>query len=177
MKSNFLLLPVLGLVCCVGLVNFAARAADAHPAVPARVELNAAQAGPREVEEQTERAVVRDYGAAWGALNETLERNQPERLQRLWAGFARQRVLAAIEQQQRSGVRVRYVDYGHRLSAVFYSPEGSALQLHDTAQMERQVLDGDTVVDAERVTLHYLVVMTPSSDRWQVRLLQSVPGF
>ena len=29
---------------------------------------------------------------------------------------------------------------------MFYSPEGSAMELHDTAQLQIQLLDGDKVV-------------------------------
>ena len=60
---------------------------------------------------------------------------------------------------------------------MFYSPEGSALQLHDTVTLQRELLDGNKVVATERLTAHYLVVMTPAADHWQVRVLQSVPDF
>jgi hypothetical protein len=61
------------------------------------------------------------------------------------------------------------------LDGLFYSPEGSALELHDTAQLRQELLDGDTVVQSQNVTAHFLIVMTPTADHWQVRILQSVP--
>jgi hypothetical protein len=147
------------------------------PVIAPRVQLDAENAGPREIEEQTEKAIVRDYGAAWTALNQALERNQPEPLGDLWVGTAKQLFLDALQQQEQSGIRIRYLGQQHQLQAVFYSQEGSALELQDTAQVERQVLDGETVVNSESLTLHYLVVMTPTTDHWQVRIFQSVADF
>lgn len=141
------------------------------------VQLNVSHAGPRAVEEQTERAILRDYSAAWKARAAALEHNDVGALGELWVGFARQDLSDAIAGQRQSGLSVRYRDQGHRADAVFYSPEGSALELHDTAELERQILDGATVIDSERVTAHYIVVMTPASDHWQVRALESVPSF
>jgi hypothetical protein len=143
----------------------------------AGVRLSVERAAPRQVEEQTEKAIVRDYSAAWAALGRALEQNRPDQLGDLWTGFARQNFITAIQQQKQSGLRIRYIDDTHNLNAVFYSPEGSALELRDTAQLRRQLLDGDTVVSSEDLTAHYLVVLTPTSDHWQVRILQSVPGF
>jgi hypothetical protein len=140
-----------------------------------RVELNAGQAGPRQVEESTGNAVVRDYAAAWQGLAQALDGNDPDLLGAVWVGFARDQVGRAIEQQKQSGIRTRYLDRGHKVEAVFYSVEGGAMQLQDTAQLEIQVVDGGAVVHSEQVTLHYLALMTPAADHWQVRLLQSVP--
>jgi hypothetical protein len=150
--------------------------AGIHAAAPGpRVQLNVDRTGPRNVEEQTRKAVIRDYGAAWAALGKALDQNRPDQLGDLWVGFARQQFMAAIAQQKSSGLRVRYVDSGHQLDGVFYSPEGSTLELRDTAQLQQELLDGDTVVQSQNVTAHFLVVMTPSADHWQVRILQSVP--
>ena len=139
------------------------------------VQLNVDNTSPRRVEEQTRKAVVRDYGAAWVALGKALDQNRPDQLGDLWTGFARQQFVAAIVQQKESGLRVRYVDNGHQLDGIFYSPEGRALELRDTAQLQQELLDGDTVVQSQKVTAHFLVVMTPTADHWQVRILQSVP--
>ncbi len=139
------------------------------------VRLNAANAGPREVEEQTQKAVLRDYAGAWRAMAQALEQSNPAALGDLWVGYARENLTDAIQEQKSTSISVRYVDQGHQLDALFYSPEGSALQLHDTAQLERQVLDGGNIIASENLTAHYIVVMTPASDRWQVRLLQAVP--
>ena len=132
-----LILTILGSI----LVSvIALRAADIGP-----LQLTVERAGPRPVEEQTEKAVRRDYAAAWKARVAALENNDPSALGELWIGFARHDLLDAIGEQRRSGLSVRYVDQGHHADAIFYSPEGSALELHDTAQLERQILDGDSV--------------------------------
>jgi hypothetical protein len=70
-------------------------------------------------------------------------------------------------------VRVRYIDHGHKLEAVFYSPSGDAMQLRDRAQLGIEIVDGDKMVHREDVTLNYLVLMTPGADRWLVRDLQT----
>jgi hypothetical protein len=49
--------------------------------------------------------------------------------------------------------------------------------VHDTAQMEIQLLDGSNVVHSEQVNLHYLALLTPAENSWKVRVLESVPGF
>jgi hypothetical protein len=46
------------------------------------------------------------------------------------------------------------------------------LQLRDTAQVETQILDGGKVVGSDTATVHYIVVMTPTADHWQVRIMQ-----
>ncbi len=145
------------------------------PSTAATVQLTVDRTGPREVEEQTQRAIVRDYGAAWNSMARALDSNDPGALGELWVGFARQKLLDAIAQQKAAGLRVRYIHRGHKLEGAFYSPEGSALELHDTAQLEMQTLDDGTVIDSQQVTAHYLVVMTPTADHWQVRILQAVP--
>lgn len=141
----------------------------------ADIKLDIAHAGPRAVEEQTERGVLRDYAGAWRTLSAALEQNNAAALGDLWVGFARDKFTQAIAAQKQSGLKVRYLDRSHRLDAVFYSAEGSALELHDTAQIERQVMDGNEVVSSEEVTARYVVVMTPTSDHWQVRILQEQP--
>jgi hypothetical protein len=74
-----------------------------------------------------------------------------------------------------SGMRVRYLDHGHHVQAVFYSPEGSTMQLRDTAQLGMHVLDGDTVVSSQGLAKTYLALMSVAEDGWKVRVLQEVP--
>jgi len=143
----------------------------------APVQLSIGNAGPREVEETTQKAIARDYGRAWQSMATALANSDPAALGDDWTGIARDKLRAQVESQQRSGVRTRIVDRGHRLQAMFYSAEGSALQLRDTAQIETQILDGDDIVGSDTATVNYVVVMTPSADRWQVRILQAVPSF
>jgi hypothetical protein len=69
------------------------------------------------------------------------------------------------------------VDHGHQLQVLFYSADGSAMQLRDTAQLEIQYRDGSKVVHKESLSAHYLVLMTPAENSWKVRVLQEIaPG-
>ena len=80
-----------------------------------------------------------------------------------------------IEGQRASNLKVRIVDHGHKLDAIFYSPEGSALQVRDTAQLEIEYLNGNSVVHREQVTQKYLALLTVGEDRWKVRVLEEEP--
>ncbi len=141
------------------------------------VQLSVAGAAPRQVEEGTEQAIARDYAKALRAMSEAREQNRPELLGTMFVGVAKDEIEQAIRDQQSANVRVRTVDLGHRLQAVFYSQEGSAMQLRDTASVEIQVLDGNNVVHSEDATINYIVLMTPAADHWQVRVMQAVAEF
>jgi hypothetical protein len=139
-----------------------------------KVQLNAEGAGPREIEDATAAAVTRDYGIAWKSLESALSQNRTETLDAGLIGFARDRMANRIADQKRSGMRTRYVDHGHKIQALFYSPEGSTIQLRDAANVEIQILDGDKVISSENVTRNYIALMTVTEDRWKVRVLQEL---
>jgi hypothetical protein len=161
---------ILGLAI-LALVGLRLNAAGNTP-----VTLNVGEAGPRDLsaEEQTQKAIVRDYAKAWKSMNDALGGNQTSALGDMWVGMAKEKLVAQIGDQKSSGLTTRYIDKGHKLDALFYSAEGSALQLRDTAQVETQVLDGSKVVGSDTATVHYIVVMTPTADHWQVRIFQPV---
>ena len=50
------------------------------------------------------------------------------------------------------------------------------MELHDTAQLQIQLLDGDKVVASQDVTAQYVVLMTAAENSWKVRVLQEVPA-
>ena len=141
------------------------------------VELDADKMGPRTIEELTHRNIARDYGLAWQTMRAALERSRADALPDYFVGFALQKLQEQVAEQGRTGLRMRYVDRSHKLEGVFYSPDGAAMLLHDTADVSVQVLDGDKVLHDEQVTLRSVVLMTPGADRWQVRLLQPTPSF
>ena len=141
------------------------------------IRLAVAHAVPRQVEDTTQKAIVRNYSGAWVAMAEALEKNNPAALDAAFTGAAHDQLAARIHDQKQTGLHTQISDRGHNLEAVFYSPDGSAMQLHDSVDVEIQVMDGGTVVHSEQTTLHYVVLMTVAEDRWKVRLLQSVPGF
>lgn len=156
------------LACSCWIVT--AQAASELPAV----NLNVGDAGPRQIEDTTERALQRDYAHAWGAMEAALDENRSDILSSDFVGVALDELKERVAEQQKSGLRTRFVDHGHQLQAIFYSPEGSAVQLRDTAHVEVQYLDGDKIVNSEQRTESYTVVMTAGENRWKVRVLQAV---
>jgi hypothetical protein len=164
----------VALILGLAVLAFVGLKMNAAATIP--VTLNVGEVGPRDLsaEEQTQKAIVRDYAKAWKSMNDALNANQTGALADMWVGMAKEKLVAQIGDQKSSGLTTRYLDKGHKLDALFYSAEGSALQLRDTAQVETQVLDGSKVVGSDTATVHYIVVMTPTADHWQVRIFQPV---
>jgi hypothetical protein len=104
-----------------------------------------------------------------------LENNNAGALNDSFIGFAQDQLTQRIKGQQQAGLRTRIVDHGHQVDTVFYSTEGAAIELRDTASIETQVLEGDTVLHSERAQLLYYVIMTGAEDRWKVRVMESAP--
>lgn len=142
-----------------------------------QVQLNASKASPRSIEPLTENAVVRDYRGAWTSLSNALEQNSVAPLNAAFTAEAKTVLWQSVLSQQRTGLARRYSNQTHRLDAVFYAPEGDVIELHDTAEYQLQFLDQGKIVHEEHVVAHYVVLMTPSADRWLVRYLQAVPQF
>ncbi len=151
------------------------RAFASEPASNVRLDVSASE--PRQVEDTTQAAIVRDYGRAWDSFRKGLSNDDVSALSNGFVGVARDKLAEQIEAQKKTGLTTRYVDHGHKVQAVFYSPDGSAMELHDTAQIEMEVLDGGSVVRTENLTLHYVALMTTAEDRWKVRVFEAVPGF
>ena len=106
-----------------------------------------------------------------------LQQNDPDLLNEAMVGTAREGYAAQIKDQQRGRVKVRLIDHGHNAKAVFYSHEGSAIELQDVAQLEIQILDDSKVLSSENKTLNYLALLTVVDDRCKVRVLEAVPNF
>ena len=141
------------------------------------VILDTSQSQPRQVEETTMASVERDYGHAWHAMAAAIEENKIGLLGSDFVGLAREQLSQAIAEQGKSGLKRRYIDHGHQVRVVFYSSDGSAMELHDTVRLEIQLLDGDKIVYSDQGTFHFLALMTPAENSWKVRLLESVSGF
>jgi hypothetical protein len=144
--------------------------ADSKPAV----HVNAGNAAPRQLEDTTEQAIARDYGAAWQALERALENNTAAPLNDYFTGFALDKLSQRVKDQKANGLTTRIIDRGHNVEAIFYSPDGSAIELKDTATLETQVLDGGKVLHSDQAQVRYWAIMTGAEDRWKVRVLQSV---
>jgi hypothetical protein len=138
------------------------------------VHLDAAGLAPRPIEDLTGTTIVRHYALAWRDMTVALESGQAEGLGDEFVGFAKSHLTKRITEQSQAGVHVRIVDHGHQLKAVFYSTDGSAMQLLDRAQLEIQTFDGDKLLDTQNALHEYMVLMTPGADRWYVRDLQEV---
>ncbi len=167
-----LLAAIATIILAVTLAPVRARAADALPTV----QLNAENNSGRPVEELTKKSIARDYAKAWRTLASALDENRADLIDNDFVGVAAEKVASAVAGQAKNGLRTRYVDHGHKVDVLFYSPEGLSIELRDTAQLERQVLDGDKVIHSEQVTAHFISLMTPTEVRWKVRLLQEVPA-
>jgi hypothetical protein len=147
--------------------------ADSQPSISVNVQ----NAGPRQVEDTTQRSVARDYAAAWTAMIQALDQNRTDVLGANFTGTANDKLTASVTEQRKSGLHQHIVDKGHNVQAVFYSPEGSAMELQDTAQVQLQLMDGSKVVSTQDTTLHYVVLLTAAENSWKVRVLEAVPSF
>jgi hypothetical protein len=141
------------------------------------INLNVDNATPRRVEDTTQKAVARDYAAAWQAMSEALDQNRAALLGAAFTGTASDRLTATVNEQRQEGLHQRFTDKGHNVEVVFYSPEGSAIELHDTAQLQIELMDGSKVVHSEDATVHYVVLLTAAENSWKVRALEAVPSF
>jgi hypothetical protein len=128
---------------------------------------------PRELEPQTQQAVVHDYLLAWQALNSAMQANEPELLDAAFVGVAKDKLAGTIREQQKLGIHTRYIDQAHDLKLVFYSPEGLSVQLLDTVDYDVQLLDGDKLQGTQHVHAHYVAVLSPTEVRWKVRIFQA----
>jgi hypothetical protein len=139
-----------------------------------QVHLDASGLAPRPIEELTGTTIARHYALAWRDMAGALESGRSEVLSEEFTGVAKDRLVRRISEQNQAGVHVRIVDHGHQLKAVFYSTDGSAMQLVDQAQLEIQIFDGNKLIDTQNASLEYMVLMTPGADRWYVRDLEEV---
>ncbi len=165
----------LALIVSGGLPLLSRAFADTPDVV--QVRLDASNIQPRPLEQLTGQAIVKKYSQAWKDMETALAENRPGALDESFVGYAHDKLVAQIKEQQKNGLSTRYVDHGHQVEATFYSPEGSAVQLRDTAQFEIQLLDGGKVVSSQNVTRKYVAVVTVVEDTWKVRVLEGVPGF
>ncbi len=159
----------LALILCAGLPLLQHMLADTKPAV----QLTVKNAQPREVEDITQNAVLRDYTLAWQAISTAFANNTLRPINENFTGFALDKLTQRVNDQKRNGLSTRIIDHGHKVDAIFYSPDGAAIELKDTASIETQVLDGGKVIHSDQAQIHYYAVMTGAEDRWKVRVLES----
>ena len=128
---------------------------------------------PREPEDQTQQAVVRDYLLAWQTLGNALDQNRTELLDAAFVGVAKEKLAATIAEQQKLGLQTRYTDRSHDLKLVFYSPEGLSIQLIDNVEYDVVVTDHDKLQSTRHIKTKYIAVLSPTEVRWKVRVFQA----
>jgi hypothetical protein len=132
--------------------------------------------GPRSLNQQTESAVIRGYLDAWQGMSAALQQNRVDLLDRVFVGTAKDKLADTIREQVTTGISTRYLDQTHDLQIIFYSPEGSSIQLVDRVEYEVQLFDHGKLQGTQKLHATYLAVLTPSEVRWRVRILQAEPG-
>ena len=130
--------------------------------------------GPRQLQEQTGKAVIQDYLQSWETLKAALEQNRPDLLDRDFVGSAKEKLANTIQEQNALGVHTNYADRSHHLQILFYSPEGLSIQLADNVEYDVQIFDHDKAAATQKVRARYIVILTPSEVRWRVRVFQAV---
>jgi hypothetical protein len=139
-----------------------------------QVHLDASGLAPRPIEELTGTTIARHYAQAWSHLASALESDRADGLGEEFTGFAKDRLTQRIAEQKEAGLHMRIVDHGHQLKAIFYSTDGTEMQLLDQAQLEIQTFDGSKLIDTQNAPHQYMVLMTPGADRWYIRDLEEV---
>jgi hypothetical protein len=139
---------------------------------PPTVQIASDGVEPRQVEDTTQQNITKIYSRSWQDLDKALSKNDASALAPSFVGFARDRFASQIKGQQASGISSRVIARKHDAKTVFYSVEGSALEIHDNVEVERQILDGSKVVSSEVKMVPYVAILTTTDDGWKIRLLE-----
>lgn len=131
--------------------------------------------GPRQLQDQTATAVVRDYLESWQSLTAALEKNRADLLDQDFVGTAKDKLTDTMRQQAALGIHTRYQDRAHDIRIVFYAPDGLSVQLIDNVVYDERVVDNKKVLTTQRAHVRYTVVLTPAETRWRVRIFQADP--
>lgn len=129
--------------------------------------------GSRVVEKQTASSIIEGYLQGWKTLQQALDLNQVSKLDPDFIGVARDKLAETIDSQNRLGIHTRYQALSHDLQIVFYSPEGLSIQLTDNVECKQEILKKDVLLTTAVVRRRYIVVLTPSETRWQIRIMQA----
>jgi len=133
--------------------------------------------GPREMEQQTRTAIVRDYLQAWRCMGSAFEHNQADSLDPCFVGQAKETLAHTVGEQQSLDIQTSYRDRSHDLRVLFYSPEGLSIQLLDDAEYDVEVQQRGKSLGTQHVRSRYVAVLTPTESKWKVRIFQGGNGF
>src|SRR5437868_1248491 len=102
-------LVTLGLLIVVVVLGLPNSLFGAAPPKSVEVRLDISKATPRDVEEQTQASVVREYGKAWQTLEQSLEENRADLLNANFVGYALDRWVQTVKAQNSAGLSRRVV--------------------------------------------------------------------
>ncbi|MGD0910795.1 MAG: hypothetical protein ABR928_02810 [Terracidiphilus sp.] len=139
-----------------------------------RIEPPAAQQGPRELQEQTASAAIRDYLQSWQSLSAALKQNRSDLLSTYFAGTALDKLGETMQEQVRAGLSTGYKVSSHDIQIVFYSPEGLSIELTDTVEYDMKVLEHGKLIANQHMRTRYIAVLTPAVEQWKVRVFQAM---
>jgi hypothetical protein len=131
--------------------------------------------GACQVAPSTQTAVIHNYLQAWQSMAAAFEQNAPAGLDADFLGIAKEKLAAAVHQQQALGLKAHYRDQAHDLKLFFCSPEGMSIELLDTVDYEVSIQGQDQMQAPLRVHASYVAVLTPTETRWKVRVFQAEP--
>jgi hypothetical protein len=175
LRSNrlaYLLLAALFLLTSIPSIILHAHAWDDTDT--SRFNFAESNAGPRQLEDQTQSAIQKQYADAWKNMADALSQNRVDLVDKNFVGAERDQLRRQIEQQKTNGMSSKLDDRSHKVEFVFYSPEGTAIELHDTVELEQQTLDGSKQIHSDNGTQKYVVIFTLVEDKWKVRTLQQI---
>src|SRR5262249_61034478 len=102
--------------------------------------------------------------------------NNPGVLNENFVGLALDKLTRRIRDQESLGLRTRIIDRGHKVEAIFYSFDGSPMELKDTATIETQILEDRTLIHTDRAQIQFYAVMTGAEDHCKARVLERAPA-
>src|SRR5438128_757177 len=143
-RLAYFLLALLFLLSSVPTIILHAKAWDNSD--DSRFDFAAANVGPRQLEDQTQNAIEREYAAAWKNMTAALQQNRADLVEQNFTGAQRNQLRRQIEQQKKNGMSSKLDDRSHKVEFAFYSPEGTAIELRDTVELAQQTLDGSKQV-------------------------------
>jgi hypothetical protein len=168
------LLAMLFLLTSIPAIMIHARAWS--EADTSRFDFTNTSTSPRELEDQTQNAIKREYAAAWQNMDDALAQNRADLVDKSFVGGERDQLLRQIDQQKKNGITSKLDDRSHKVEFAFYSPEGTAIELHDTVELSQDTMDGGKSIHSDSTTQKYVVIFTLVGDKWKVRTLQQVAG-
>jgi hypothetical protein len=146
----------------------------AYGAEQPTVQVEPAESGGAcQIAPSTQTSVIRNYLQAWQSMATAFAENSPTGLGADFVGVAKQKLEAAIHQQEELGLKTRYADKAHDLKLFFCSPEGMSVELVDTVDYEISIQDQTQA--PQHVRARYVAVLTPTETRWKVRVFQAEP--